>query len=110
MYYRTVSDIVCAGSKMRPQESWDNISISLNILTPDGRPNAGLAYRIIEKGYDPKRTETRRRLGLFPVCPTCCRKMPRAPRIVKFDLEQMDTVVKFLREHEIPTQRTYSRT
>jgi hypothetical protein len=44
--------------------SWRDVARACNILTTDGRPDPALADRIATKGYDPKRQETRQRLGL----------------------------------------------
>jgi hypothetical protein len=61
--------------------SWRAVSIACNVLTEDGRPDPSLAQRIATKGYDPKRQETRVRLGLPPVCFTCGQKVKRVRQV-----------------------------
>jgi hypothetical protein len=55
--------------------SWRKVAVACQVLTSDGRPDPSLAQRIATKGYDPRRPETRQRLGLLPVCITCGQKV-----------------------------------
>jgi hypothetical protein len=72
MQFRTLAQLTEKGQKMvQKHHTWDEISSALDILTKDGRLNPGLAKRIIADGYDPKRVETRTRLGLPPICINC---------------------------------------
>jgi hypothetical protein len=89
--------------------SWPKASVVCNVLTPDNRPNPKLAQAIAEYDYEPKKTSTRTRLGLTPICPVCYQHLPKPPRVTKFDQGEMDAVIKFLRAHEKPLQRTYNR-
>ncbi len=74
----TLLQLAQSGQKLRQQnKTWDNISITLNILTADCRPNPGLAKRIVDQGYEPRRVETQHRLGLPLICPSCRRRVPR---------------------------------
>jgi hypothetical protein len=57
--------------------SWRKAAEVCNVLTEDGRPDPGLAQRIALQGYDPRREETRTRLGLPPICVTCGSKIKR---------------------------------
>ena len=47
--------------------SWPKASIACDVLTSDGRPDPALALRIATKSYEPRRQETRTRLGLAPI-------------------------------------------
>jgi len=58
--------------------SWSKAAKACKVTTPDGRPNPKLA-QLIAGGYNPRRSETRARLGLPPVCP-CCNRRITAPR------------------------------
>lgn len=83
MSNRTLVQLIQKGMKLRKKgRTWDSISIDLIILTEDGRPDPGLAKRIIADGYEPKRLETITRLGLPIVCPTCDRRMVKFVRHV----------------------------
>jgi hypothetical protein len=88
---------------------WDEIAVELGILKENGEPDTGMTYKIVVDGYEPKKVETRTRLGLPPVCPECHQRLPRPPRVVKFDPVQMEAVIAFLREREKPTIRVYAR-
>jgi hypothetical protein len=110
---RTLIHLVQKGLKLRKKRhTWDSISIDLNILTKDGRPDPGLAKRIIADGYEPKRLETITRLELPVVCPICDRRMVKFVRHVPTWLEE---VVKNLRQLEakanVPPEenRVYAR-
>ena len=58
--------------------SWPKAAAVCNVLTPGGKPNPKPA-EMIAGGYDPRRPETRARLGLPPVCP-CCNRRIATPR------------------------------
>lgn len=55
--------------------SWPKAARACKVLTPTGKPNPKLAA-MIANGYNPKRPETRARLGLPAICPTCERHLP----------------------------------
>ena len=61
--------------------SWPKTSVACKVLTADGRPDPSLAQRIAEDGYEPKRTETRQRLGLAPICINCGQKVKRVRHV-----------------------------
>jgi hypothetical protein len=88
--------------------SWPKVSVICSVLTPEGLPNPKLAQSIAN-GYEPKKMSTRIRLGLPPICPVCYQHLPKPPRQVKFDPVQMEAVIAFLRSHEKPTIRVYTR-
>ena len=48
----------------------------LKIIKNDGQPDKGMAFRIAD-GYEPRRVDTRRRLGLSDRCPSCHQRTPR---------------------------------
>ncbi len=78
MQYRSVEHIRQKGLELRQNGlTWDWIASKLGILTADDKINPGLAYRMVMEGYDPKRIETRTRLRLPPVCPTCHRPLQK---------------------------------
>ena len=56
--------------------SWPKIAKELKIFTPSGEPNPRLA-QMIANGYEPKKPETRSRLGLPPICIICYRPIPK---------------------------------
>jgi hypothetical protein len=106
-------DTARLAEKLRSQyvllNSWPKASVACKVLTPDGLPNPKLAQAIAEDDYEPKKMSTRVRIGLGPICPECHQRLPRPPRLVKFDPAQMETVIAFLRTHEKPTIRVYAR-
>ena len=61
--------------------SWRKAAEACNVLTEDRRPDPGLAQRIALQGYDPKRQETRTRLGLPPICVTCGTRIKRVRQV-----------------------------
>ena len=65
--------------KLRSQyalcRSWPRTAKACKVITPEGRPNPRLA-QMIAGGYDPRKPETRRRLGLPPICHVCYRRIP----------------------------------
>jgi hypothetical protein len=77
--------------------SWRKASMVSKVLTVDGRPDPGLAQRIAEQGYDPKRDDTRARLGLPPTCIVCGRKVKRVRHIPPW----LEEAVENLRQLEI---------
>lgn len=79
--------------------SWPKTSVACDVLTEDGRPDPALAQRIATKGYDPKRPETRQRLGLPEACITCGQKVKRVRHVPAW----LDEAVKNLRELEAKT-------
>jgi hypothetical protein len=56
---------------------WREAALACRVLTKGGQGDPGLAFRIAEQGYDPRRPETRQRLGLPPVCIECGQKIKR---------------------------------
>ena len=98
MQSRTLGRLVQKGLELRQKgKTWDSISLALDILTEDGRPDPGLAKRMIADGYEPKRIKTIKRLGLPIVCPACDRRMVKFERHVPAWLEE---AVKNLRKLE----------
>lgn len=61
--------------------TWKAICVRLKILTEDGRPDPGLAYRIGYTEYEPSDRAVRGRLGLKDIC-TKCKRTFRAPHPV----------------------------
>ena len=61
--------------------SWRKTAEACHVLTKDGRQDPGLAQRIAEQGYDPRRAETRLRLRLPPACITCGQKVKRVRHV-----------------------------
>ena len=57
--------------------SWPKVARSFPVLTADGRPDPGLAWRIAVGNYEPKSVAIRRRLGLPDVCSTCLQPIRR---------------------------------
>jgi hypothetical protein len=76
--------------------SWSRASRACEVLTPAGKPNPRLAQMIVN-GYEPKLEETRQRLGLPPICPSCNRRLQRPPLELPEWLKQ---AVQFLAERE----------
>jgi hypothetical protein len=62
-------------SSHKNTRSWPRTAADHGVLTPDGDPNPGLAFRIAMKGYEPKSLELRERLGLPAECATCHRRI-----------------------------------
>lgn len=63
-------------------KSWRKAAQACDVLLKSGKPDPGLAQRIALHSYNPRRPETRSRLGLAPVCTNCGQKVKPA-RIVK---------------------------
>ncbi len=61
--------------------SWRKAAAACGVFTNDGQPDPGLALRIATKGYDPRRSETRMRLGLPPICIACGQKVKRVRHV-----------------------------
>lgn len=59
-------------------KSWRRVSTISGVLTPAGKPNPRLA-QMIAGGYEPRKLETRIRLGLPPACSACGRKARHSP-------------------------------
>lgn len=59
--------------------TYTEISLKLGILTPEGKPNPGLVYKIGFEKYEPAGKEIRARLGLKDICISCLRSF-RKPR------------------------------
>lgn len=57
--------------------TWEDAAAEVGIIKEDGSPNPGLAHKIAE-GYEPKRPETRERLGLRAICFACMRGIRKA--------------------------------
>jgi hypothetical protein len=49
--------------------SFRQVAKMFGIVTPEGKPNPGMVYRIIHQGYEPKRPDTIRRCPVPPVEP-----------------------------------------
>ena len=82
MSYRTVDELAFQlRQKHEKIASWRMVAIACKVLTSDGRPDPSLADRIATKGYDPKRPDTRIRLGLPPICIVCGQKVKRVRQI-----------------------------
>lgn len=87
MTTRQLSHIREKGAKLRLQGmAWRDISVALDILNGDGKPDPGMAYRIVIEGYEPSRIATRKRLGLSLICPTCKRLLLSEKRKARKDL------------------------
>lgn len=88
-------------------KSWRKAAQACDVLLKSGKPDPGLAQRIALHGYDPRRPETRSRLGLAPVCTNCGQKVKPA-RILPGWVSQ---AADFLAEREDPRQgeRIYAR-
>ena len=65
--------------------------------------------RILAHGKFPRGAQKRAALGLAPVCPVCYQKMPRPPRLTKYDPDEMKAVVAFLQERELTSRKVYGR-
>jgi hypothetical protein len=59
----------------RKLHSWRAVAQQHAIFNEHGQVNPGLAENIAVRDYEPKRPETRRRLGLPEICPTCERRI-----------------------------------
>jgi hypothetical protein len=70
----------------RSTKSWHETARRLNITNKDGNPSPGLAYQIAVDKYEPRREETRVRLGLSPEI-----KLPRPRRTINDHLAE-DTI------------------
>ena len=57
--------------------SWRAVAQQHAIFNEHGQVNPGLAEKIAMQDYEPVRIETRARLGLPEVCPTCERRIRR---------------------------------
>jgi hypothetical protein len=57
------------------KSNFRKVAIEYQILTADRLPNPGMVKQLIN-GYEPRRPETRARLGLPAVCPQCNRRIP----------------------------------
>jgi hypothetical protein len=68
------------------------------VLTPEGKPSPSVAQRIATKGYNPKRPETRERLGLPPVCFTCGQKVKRVRHVPAWLVEAVANLQKLKAE------------
>jgi hypothetical protein len=91
--------------------SWPKASIACDVLTEDGRPDPGLAHRIATKGYDPRRNETRQRLGLPPICVTCHTRIKRVHHVPAW-LDEAVANLRKLEEQANPApekERVYGR-
>jgi hypothetical protein len=91
--------------------SWPKTSVACKVLTADGRPDPALALRIATKGYEPKRFETRLRLGLPPICVTCGQRFKRVRHVPAWLDEAVANLQKLEAEANIPLEenRVYSR-
>lgn len=61
-----------------PPVKWEEICRAFGILKENGEPDTGLAHRIAYDEYEPKKQETRDRLGLKKICLSCGRGFRRA--------------------------------
>ena len=91
--------------------SWPKASVACGVLTEDGRPDPGLAHRIAIHGYDPKREETRIRLGLPPICVTCGRKVKRVRHVPAWLEEAVKNLQHLEAAANVPLEekRVYAR-
>jgi hypothetical protein len=80
--------------KYKKMASWRHVANACNVLTPNGQPNPALARRIATKGYDPRRPETRQRLGLPRVCFTCGQKVKRVRHVPAWLVEAVENLRK----------------
>lgn len=111
--YRTIEKIAAEARKMHAAGmTWKEIAIDLRVLTEDGRPDPGLAWRITNENYEPGTMATRRRLGLAPKCPTCYQYLPKPPRQIPRELEAAVQILATLEAAANPEptgERRYSR-
>jgi hypothetical protein len=54
--------------------TYEEVAKECNVFTPSGKPDRGMVYQLLH-GYDPVKPETRKRLGLPPICPFCKRRL-----------------------------------
>lgn len=74
------------------------------------RPDPALAYRIAVQGYEPRRQETRTRLGLPPVCIVCGQKVHRKRIVPSWVKEATRTLKELESKAEQPDKsRVYAR-
>jgi len=90
--------------------SWPQASIACDVLTQAGKSNPRLA-QMIAAGYDPRKLETRIRLGLPPRCIACSRRLPRLQRsLPAWLLEAVKNLVDLEKKASHPAQvRVYAR-
>jgi hypothetical protein len=86
--------------------SWRKVAIACKVLTTDGRPDPALAQRIATKGYEPRRSETRIRLGLPPICIACGQHVKRVRHIPAW-LEEAVQNLQRLEAAAEPTKDQY---
>ena len=86
--------------------SWRKAAKSCGVITAGGRPNPGLALRIATKGYDPKRQETRDRLGLPPICVTCGQKVKYVRHIPSWLEEAVGNLLQLEAAANPPPEQT----
>jgi hypothetical protein len=91
--------------------SWPKTSVACKVLTSDGRPDPSLAQRIATKGYDPRRPETRQRLGLPPTCITCGQKVKWVRHVPAWLEEAVKNLQQLETKANVPPeeQRVYAR-
>ena len=90
--------------------SWPKASEACGVITADGRPNPGLAYRIAERGYEPGRSETRKRLGLPPVCVQCGQKVRRERHVPEWLTVAVGNLARLeSAAGHVPADRVYGR-
>ena len=90
--------------------SWPQASIACGVLTKAGKSNPRLA-QMIAAGYDPRKPETRSRLGLPPRCTACSRRLPGWQRsLPAWLLEAVQNLVYLEKKTSHPAQaRVYAR-
>ena len=90
---------------------WIDVCAALGIILEDGRPDPGLAKKIVDQDYEPKLMVTRVRLGLPPICIACGQKV----KYVRHVPAWLEEAVKNLRQLEaaanVPPEekRVYAR-
>ena len=77
---------------------WAEIAGILGIIKPDGLPDPGMIYRMVNEGYEPRRLSTRARLNMKPICPECHQKTPRV--VAPWVNEAVDILIK-LRQDQL---------
>lgn len=71
-------------STHRKTKSWSLTARQHGIVTDDGQPNKGLAYRIAMQEYEPRGHATLIRIGAPCACDECKRNKIRTPKKRKF--------------------------
>jgi hypothetical protein len=95
---RTLGQLAASLRQIHAQGiGWREAALACRVLTKSGQGDPGLAFRIAVNGYDPRRPETRQRLGLPPVCIECGQKI-KIVRVVPEWLNQATNHLQRLQE------------